>query len=474
MYTLDDTIAAVATPPGEGGIGVIKISGPEALPILRRLFRRTGRETRLPASVRHRESGGVQVATWSPAPRHLYYGHVMDPDSEETIDEVLAAYMPAPYSYTCQDVVELQAHSGIVALRRILELTLRQGARLAEPGEMTLRAFLNGRLDLAQAEAVLDVVQAQTTASLRVAVEQLGGRLSAEVSAVRRGLVDVLAYLEASIDFVEDEIPYQDIAQPLLDAAEGLRRLLAGAERGLIYRQGLRAAIVGRPNVGKSSLLNLLLRVDRAIVTPIPGTTRDTLEERLDLQGVPIILVDTAGIAAETADIVERLGIERSRRALQRADLALLVMDGSEPLREGDWDLARLLEGKTALLVVNKLDLPQIPIPDAFLPGVQQVALSALTGEGLAGLEAAILNLVWSGKAIASETPLVSSPRHQAALARALDHVSDAHRAYAGGATADLVAIDVRDAVEALGEITGETVSEDLLETIFSKFCVGK
>jgi tRNA modification GTPase len=464
VYTLDDTIAAISTPPGEGGIGIVKISGPEALSLLTFLFR----------PIRGASDGPGNPPGWQPTPRYLHYGHVVDPTGDEIIDEVLAAYMPAPHSYTRQDVVELQAHGGIVPLRCILEMALRHGARLAHPGEMTLRAFINGRLDLVQAEAVLDVVRAKTAASLRLAVEQLGGRLSAHIAALRRELVHILAYLEATIDFVEDEIPFQDIAPPLLDTLEGLHRLLGSAGQGIIYRQGLRTAIVGRPNVGKSSLLNALLETDRAIVTPIPGTTRDTVEESIDLAGVPLVLIDTAGITSDTEDFIERLGIERSRRALEQADLALLVVDGSEPLEEEDREMAQLLTEKEAIVVVNKLDLPQVTLPDSFLSEVRRVYLSALSGEGLEELKAAILDLVWSGQVLASDALLVNNPRHQAALALACQHVADAHQAHLAGATADLVAIDLRAAIDALGEITGETVSEDLLETIFSEFCIGK
>ena len=455
-FSLDDTITVIATPLGEGGVGIVKMSGPEAASILRRLF--------VPAS---RATHGLE-------PRCLTFGHICDPETGDVVDEVLAVTMPGPHSYTRQDVVEIQAHGGIVPLRRILGLTLAAGARAAEPGEMTLRAFLNGRLDLAQAEAVLDVVQARTEAALRVATEQLGGTLSARVREVRAELVDVLAYLEASIDFVEDEIPPQDVITPLHEIAAALEEILATADRGLIYRQGIRAAIVGRPNVGKSSLLNALLRGERAIVTPIPGTTRDTLEETANVGGVPLVLVDTAGIRTETGDEVERIGVERSRAALERADLALLVVDGSQPLIDADWDITALIGHKPALVVANKCDLPQLELPDNLLPTVTRIRVSALTGEGIEALEEALVELVFGGTVTAADTPLVSNPRHQASLKRALDHVQAAEGGQLGGLSSDLVAIDVREAVDALGEITGETASEDLLEAIFSNFCIGK
>jgi len=458
-FSLDDTIAAVATPVGEGGIGIVKISGPLAVPILRQLFE--------PAAP------GLE-------PRRLAWGRVRDPGTGHVVDEALAVVMPAPHSYTRQDVVEIQSHGGIVAVRRILQLALAAGARPAEPGEMTLRAFVNGRLDLAQAEAVLDVVRARTEAALRVAVEQLGGQLSARVRQVRAGLVQLLAYLEASIDFADDEIPPQPVMPPLQDALARLQEILATADRGLIYRQGVRAAIVGRPNVGKSSLLNALLRGDRAIVTPIPGTTRDTLEETINIQGVPLVLVDTAGIRADAEGEVERLGVARSRAALARADLAILVVDGSQPLAPADWDIARLIGAKPAVLALNKCDLPGLAQEDqstsapGLLPGARQVDVSALTGEGIDRLENTIAEMVLGGSVMAADTPLVSNPRHQACLARAADHVRAAIEGEGSGLSSDLVAIDVREAVDALGELTGETASQDLLEAIFSQFCIGK
>jgi tRNA modification GTPase len=398
------------------------------------------------------------------------------------VDEVLAVYMPAPRTYTRQDVVEINGHGGIVALRRILSLCLRQGARVAEAGEFTARAFLNGRLDLAQAEAVLDVVQAKTEVSLQAAVGQLEGHLSGQVGSVRARLVEALAYLEATIDFEEDEIPEQDIGPDLDRATIALQRLLADADRGIIYRQGIRTAIVGCPNVGKSSLLNRLLRTSRAIVTEIPGTTRDTLEETLNLQGVPVVLVDTAGIAQKTEDPIERLGIERSRTALAQADLALLVVDASQSVAAADRAIAALVKDKAAIVVLNKIDLLEADaLSDAdMLPGANvlldapTVPVSALTGQGLGELEEAIVAAVFSGQVEPARAPLVTSPRHKEALNRALDHLVDAHSAYQAGQLADLVAIDLTAAIRALGEITGQAASEDLVETIFGKFCIGK
>jgi tRNA modification GTPase len=311
--------------------------------------------------------------------------------------------------------------------------------------------------------------------SLQAAIDQLAGRLSDQVRSVRATLVDALAYVEASIDFEEDEIPERDIVHDLEQARAGLCRLLADADRGIIYRQGIRVAIVGRPNVGKSSLLNRLLRTSRAIVTDIPGTTRDTLEETLNLQGVPVILVDTAGITQKTEDPIERLGIERSRAALAHADLALLVVDTSQPLNEADRAIAALIESRPSIVVANKIDLLESrhPTPCSWLDA-PTIPVSALTGEGLAALEEAIVETVFSGQVTPSEAPAVTSPRHKEALNRALDHVEAAYTARQIGELVDLIAIDLIAAVNALGEITGQTASDDLVETIFGTFCVGK
>lgn len=453
MYSLDDTIAAISTPLGEGGIGLVRISGPEAGRILKALFN--------PA----RGNGEIRPFT-------LRHGWVVDPATGERVDEALAAFMPAPGTYTRQDVAEVNGHGGLAPLRRVLELALRHGARAAEPGEFTLRAFVNGRIDLAQAEAVLEVVRARTDAGLRLAVTQLEGRLSGEVRRARQTALSALAYLEATIDFTEDEIPPEDPRERLGEARGIVARLLQDADKGIVVRQGARVAIVGRPNVGKSSLLNALLRADRAIITPIPGTTRDTLEETANLRGVPVVLVDTAGISDGGADPIVRLGIERSRRALTEADLALLVVDGSEALQPDDWQIAQMLEGRAVLVVVNKSDLGQVADLAQFADGALRVSISALTGDGLDHLEEAVHQAVLG--AGANGAPLVASLRHKQVLEAARWSLEHALGTLAAGLPADLVCIDVRGVVDALGEITGQTASEELVQAIFSRFCVGK
>ncbi|MHB1295442.1 MAG: tRNA uridine-5-carboxymethylaminomethyl(34) synthesis GTPase MnmE [Anaerolineae bacterium] len=456
MITLEDTIAAVSTPLGQGGIGIVRLSGPDVLSIARRLFVPSGR-------------------AWAanPASHHLYHGAIVDPATGRRVDEVLLAYMRAPRTYTRQDVVEINAHGGLVAQREVLALCLAQGARMAQGGEFTLRAFANGRIDLAQAEAVLDVICARTGASLHLALDQMGGRLSQRVRALREQAAEILAYLEAGIDFPEEDIPQQDPEPTLRHIAGELAELLAETERGMLYREGLRAAIIGRPNVGKSSLLNALLRTDRAIVTPLPGTTRDTLEEAIDLQGVPLVLVDTAGIT-ESADPIERLGIARSRLSAERADLVLVLVDGNVSPSEEDRAIAELAQGKAAVVVLNKSDLPSVSTYDEILPAAPHVHISALTGQGIAALEALLLDTVLSGQVAPERDPVSGNPRHHELFRRALEHTHRAQAALADGRPIELAAIDVSEVVHALGEVTGETAGDDLLENIFGRFCIGK
>jgi tRNA modification GTPase len=464
----DDTIAAIATPPGEGGIGIVRISGPDALAILGRMFR--------PA----------RPSAWRPY--RMRFGHVVAEDASP-VDEALAVYMRAPRSFTAEDVAEISCHGGPLVVSRALELALRHGARPAEPGEFTMRAFRNGRIDLAQAEATLDVIQARTAAGLALAQAQLSGWLSGELGAIRELLLGPLAYCTALVDFPEDEVEPQEIRAPIEAALAALDRLLTSADQGIVYRQGARAALIGRPNAGKSSLLNALLRADRAIVTPIPGTTRDTLEETASLRGIPVVLVDTAGIA-ETDDPVERLGVVRSRAALASADLALLVLDASAPRTAEDQVIAELAARKPTILILNKIDLldtetrrqgdklnaDQLAV--ALPPGLPisfsaVVEVSARTGAGLDELAGAVADVLLGGSSAASER-MVSSPRHRDALARAAGHARDALAGYARGIPADLLAVDLTAALSALGEITGAGVGDDLLSAIFSRFCIGK
>lgn len=466
----NDTIAAIATPPGVGGIGVIRVSGPDAFAIVLPIFRQPHGQHDLP-------------------PSHLLtYGQMVDPRTHESIDEVLVAFMKAPRTYTREDVVEIQGHGGPLVLQRILRLTLAQGARMANPGEFTLRAFLNGRLDLAQAEAVMDLIEAQTEAGQRLAMQQLRGRVSAQVQEARHMLLGSIARIEASIDFPEEEVPIprpDELSSLMTHAQEQVDTLLAGAEQGRLYRQGLRTAIIGRPNVGKSSLLNALLRADRAIVTPVAGTTRDTVEEVANVGGIPLHLIDTAGITP-TADPIEQIGIQRSRTAAETADVILLVFDSSEELLEQDWlvsqELRSLVDSsqtgrKQVILVVNKIDCPQRLNSEAvrhLWPLSPLVRASMLTGEGLPQLEETLVNLVTSGKTLPHESALITSERHRESLRSADAHLQAAFNALRQKLPLDFVSIDLRAAYDALGVITGETASDDLLERIFSEFCIGK
>ena len=477
----NDTIAAIATPPGIGGIGVVRVSGPEAFAFVHPLLRQPGGCTNIP-------------------PSHLLtYGQIVDPVTEEIVDEVLAAFMCAPRTYTREDVVEIQGHGGPLVLQRILHLVLAQGARMANPGEFTLRAFLNGRLDLAQAEAVMDLIGAQTEAGQRLAMQQLRGHISTQLQEARQSILAVVARIEASIDFPEEDVPSpqpEELRSLITIAQRQVNALLAGSEQGRLYRQGLRTAIIGRPNVGKSSLLNALLRTERAIVTPIAGTTRDTVEEVANLQGIPLHLIDTAGITPSD-DPIEQIGVQRSRSAAESADIVLLVFDSAEPLTGQDRQVSEELKimgfgggADTTLqastvrgtlrpvaVVINKADRErhlEIEEVHRMWPGAPFVVTSTLTGEGLPELEETVANLVLAGKTLHRESVLVTSARHQEALRRAAEHLGASLVSLERGLPLDFVSIDLRAAYDTLGEITGETASDDLLDKIFSEFCIGK
>ncbi len=445
MY--NDTIAAISTPVGEGGIGIVRLSGPEALSIVTKVF------------------------TDKLADHRVVHGHIIDPDTNKRVDEVLAWYMAAPNTYTAEDVVEINCHGGPMPLQTVLELFLKHGARLANPGEFTLRAFLNGRIDLAQAESVLDIIQAKTSASLRVAMQGLEGNLSRAVKAIRTDMMNALAYLTARIDFPEDEVEEQDIVPVLKAARDKLQKIADSADQGIIYRQGVKTAIVGRRNVGKSSLLNRLLKQNRAIVSPIPGTTRDTLEEVINIRGVPFLLVDTAGLSAHQG-LVESLGVERSHEAITQADFILLVIDASVPLRSTDKDILNMLSDKSVLIAANKSDLKKKAELDNIPHKI--VYISALTGEGIDQLEGKMVEYVLGGKASSCDTLLVSNPRHKACLKQAITHLDQVLAGIDSHIPDDFVTIDLTSALNTLGEITGETVNDELLEIIFSNFCIGK
>lgn len=456
--TLDDTIAAIATPPGASGLAVVRLSGREALAIADKCF--------VPA--------GKKSVRASAAPSHtLQYGHIFQ--NGVRLDEVLLAVMRAPRSFTRQDVVEITCHGGLLPARMILETLLQSGARMAEPGEFTRRAFLLGRIDLAQAEAVADLIHARTELALRAANEQLAGKLSQRINALRDQMMQALAHVEAHIDFPDEDIApdSRDQLQARLETcAAVMADLLQTAREGQILRQGIRAAIIGAPNAGKSSLLNCLLGKDRAIVSPTPGTTRDTIEETANIRGFPVVFIDTAGLR-QARDEIELEGIRRSRRSLEQAEVVLHVCDASQPPNPLDQNLVAECAGKPRILIHNKCDLPrQLPLPaDASVPAVE---VSCLTGMGVETLKDTLRNLAWSGEIKAESLEVAISARHQDALHRARTATLRTLDALKTGQSLDLVALELRIAVGALGEIVGQTATEDLLDAIFSQFCIGK
>ncbi|MEI7733462.1 MAG: tRNA uridine-5-carboxymethylaminomethyl(34) synthesis GTPase MnmE [Verrucomicrobiota bacterium] len=454
----EDTIAAIATPLGEGGLAVIRLSGPHSLVIADHCFK----------------PGKTTAPKPSRADSHtLHYGWVMR--NGLPVDEVLLAVMRAPRTFTREDVVEISCHGGLLVAKLVLDTVLESGARLAHPGEFTRRAFLNGRLDLAQAEAVTDLIHSRTELALVAANEQLAGKLSQRIDTLRDTLLGILAHVEAHIDFPEEDIAPDTRAQllkKLADSVTFMDQLLSTANEGRILRRGIRAAIVGRPNVGKSSLLNQLLGHDRAMVSPIPGTTRDTIEETANIRGIPVVFVDTAGLR-DSQDPLETEGMRRSRVTVERADLILLLVDQSEPLTPDDEAfLAEFRKGK-CLLVLNKTDLPgKLHLPE--LPGITSVNVSSLTGYGLEALKDAIKNMVWAGEIKTGMFEVMINARHQDALKRARASVIQTLAALQDSLTLELAALDLRIAVNAVGEIVGKTTTEDLLDSIFNQFCIGK
>ena len=458
-WKTDDTIAAIATPVGIGGVAIVRVSGAAAPSAVDGLFRPSGK------------------AGLAEAPSHrMLHGWIEQ--EGRTVDEVLAVRMKAPHSYTREEVVEVHCHGGPLAARTILDLICGRGVRLAEAGEFTFRAFLNGRLDLTQAEAVADIVRAPSRLGLHVSANQLRGRLHDEIEAIRDDLGHLAALVAASIDFPEEDavtVQREDCLARLSRSRERLRELLETADRGRILREGLAVAIAGKPNVGKSSLLNALLREDRAIVTEISGTTRDTVEEVAELGGLALRLIDTAGIR-ESRDRVEREGIARSRRAMELADLTLLVVDGSQALEAEDRRLLEAADPARTLVAVNKRDLMAAPLP-AWIGEVarfEALTLSALTGAGLDGLEEWVRRWALRDERPVLEAALITNLRQKHAAARALEFVEAAHRALRENVGEELLAVDLSRALDALGDIVGETTAEDLLDRIFEEFCIGK
>ncbi|MBC1575536.1 tRNA uridine-5-carboxymethylaminomethyl(34) synthesis GTPase MnmE [Listeria booriae] len=456
-----DTIAAISTPPGEGAIAIIRLSGDEAIQIADRIF------------YAQKSLGDVESHT-------IHYGHIVDPSTGETVEEVMATVMRAPRTFTREDVVEINAHGGIVSVNRVLQLLLRNGAKLAEPGEFTKRAFLNGRIDLSQAEAVMDLIRAKTDRAMGVALQQMDGNLSRLIRSLRREILDALAQVEVNIDYPEYDDVEEMTQRMLVEKAQLVRasveQLLLTAQQGKILREGLATAIIGRPNVGKSSLLNQLIQEEKAIVTDIAGTTRDIIEEYVNVRGVPLRLIDTAGIR-ETEDIVEKIGVERSRKALQEADFILLVLNQHEPLSVEDEALFEAVAGQNFVVVLNKTDLAQ----NIDVARVRQLAVenpvvetSLVNEAGIAELELAIKELFFAGEIDAGDATYVSNARHIALLHEAIQAIDAVIEGVEAGMPVDIVQIDMTRAWDLLGEIIGESVQDELLDQLFNQFCLGK
>ncbi|MFA7196957.1 MAG: tRNA uridine-5-carboxymethylaminomethyl(34) synthesis GTPase MnmE [Anaerovoracaceae bacterium] len=459
-----DTIAAISTAYGESGIGIVRMSGPEALDIFLGLFR---------------ASGGKTLEREHAEPRRIQYGHILDPDSGEALDEVLCFYMKGPKSYTAEDLVEIQCHGSLVSLRNILDACFRLGARPAEPGEFTKRAFLNGRIDLARAEAVIDLIRARSDRGFEVALGQAEGTLSRRIDRLRDQLKELVILLTVNMEYPEedlDEISYGQIEESLQQINDEHLKLLEYSKEGRMIREGFSVTIVGKPNVGKSSLLNFFLRENRAIVTEIPGTTRDTIEEQVSLHGIPVKLTDTAGIR-DSEDPVENLGIQRSKEAFNKADLLLFLVDASQPLSKEDQALCLLLDRRRCIVLLNKSDLPGVLTERemrSVLPQAAILSTSLTEGIGLDRLEETITDWITGGKVRRKEDVLVTNVRHIDLLRRAQREIEEALSMTRKQEAMDFIEVNVRAAFDLLGEITGQTAGDEILEEIFSRFCLGK
>jgi tRNA modification GTPase len=458
-----DTIAAISTPMGEGAIAIVRLSGDQAISISDKLFRGVG---------------GKRLS--EVASHTIHYGHLVDPKTERVFEEVMVSVMKGPKTFTKEDVVEINCHGGLVSVNRVLQYILNNGARLAEPGEFTKRAFLNGRIDLSQAEAVIDLIRAKTDRAMNVALGQMEGRLSRLIERLRQEILETLAHVEVNIDYPEyddvEEMTHHLLLEKARYVKSEIEKLLQTSQQGKILREGLSTAIVGRPNVGKSSLLNSLAQENKAIVTDIAGTTRDVIEEYVNIRGVPLKLLDTAGIR-ETEDIVEAIGVERSRQALKEADLILLVLNHSEELSVEDENIFKAVEGMDVIIIINKMDLPQ----KIDMGRVKEMAgqhkviqTSLLEDRGVDELEEAIASLFFSGAIEAGDLTYVSNSRHIALLNQALNSISEAIDGVEMGTPIDIVQIDMTRTWELLGEIIGQSVHESLIDQLFSQFCLGK
>jgi tRNA modification GTPase len=454
---LIDTIAAISTPIGEGGIGIVRISGENALKIADKIFVSS-----------YGKPSVFKTYT-------IHYGKIVD--SGKALDEVILTVMRAPKTYTREDVVEINCHGGIVALRDVLELTLKNGARLAEPGEFSRRAFLNGRIDLAQAEAVIDIIRAKTDSALRMGLSQLNGGLSAEINKCREAVLDILAQLEAGIDFPDEEISKANselISEKIKEIIGGLKNLVDNSRCARILREGIHLVICGKPNVGKSSLLNALLKEERAIVTPLAGTTRDTIEEVIDIKGIPVRIVDTAGIL-EPRDLVEKKALARSRQEISSADLVIIIFDGSKKLSKEDILLMKKIRTKTVIAVINKIDLKQkVERKKIFSEFKNVIEISAKKSKNIGLLEKMIADLIYGGSVINAESVMVGNLRHVELIRKAQKNIAEALESLDNKLSLEFVAQDLKDALVFLDEILGKKFSADLLDKIFSEFCIGK
>ncbi|MDC3417726.1 tRNA uridine-5-carboxymethylaminomethyl(34) synthesis GTPase MnmE [Aquibacillus salsiterrae] len=456
----NDTIAAISTPIGEGAIAIVRLSGEEAITIANRLFDGINIE-------------GVTSHT-------IHYGKIVDPATNEVAEEVMVTVMRGPKTFTREDVVEINCHGGLASVNRLLELALAEGARLAEPGEFTKRAFLNGRIDLSQAEAVMDLIRAKTDRAMNVALKQMDGHLSKLIQTLRQELLETVAHVEVNIDYPEyddvEEMSHEMMMEKSKRVLKEIERLLQMAKQGKILREGLSTAIIGRPNVGKSSLLNALVHENKAIVTDIPGTTRDVIEEYVNVRGVPLRLVDTAGIR-ETEDIVEKIGVERSRKVLKESDLILLVLNYGDELLAEDINLFKAVEGLQVIVIVNKTDLDQKIDLDKvhhLAKGNPVITTALIEEKGIDELEQAIADTFFAGELDAGDLTYVSNVRHIQLLKQAKQALTDAMNGVEQGIPIDLVQIDVTRTWELLGEIVGDTVHESLIDQLFSQFCLGK